>query len=600
MTSPFHHRGASRPAAGGYVVILNTLIFLVISVFIIYAIATPLIASNRTAAQLEESKQAYIAANSAVEEVLYKLKNQMQVDSSEMLTLASTTAEVTVADTFDGKDITVDAAAVDVERNIHLAISESEGVNFNYGLQAGQGGFQMSGGAGINGNVYSNGDISGSGGPYITGSATVANSSDPVADQSNGSGAPSNDVIFGGQLVWDDPKPEDAAQSFRVSTTTPVSSVRLYIKKYANVWMNNATLRITNDTSGHPGKTTLASGSVSATQVTTSYNYLSIPFSSTPTLTPGTTYWLVLDTSNTWGSYYVIGADQNGYAGGAAKTGSWSSSNGGTWSDTAPSGLDLFFDLYVGGDTGSISGVTIGSAGGDAWAHEVDNSTVQGSIYCQASASNNKPCDTSRPDPVQQPYPISDGNIEAWKDEALAGGTHTGNVSYGSADTATIGPEKIDGNLTVGGGATLYVSGTLWVTGNVTVNGGGRIRLANSYGSSSGVIVTDGRVTAGGGGQFEGNGSAGSYILVVTTSACPSGSCSGHSAVEVSGGTGAVVLNAQHGTIEFTGGAQAKQATAETIVMSGGTTISYESGLSDINFSSGPSGGWSIDEWDEI
>ncbi len=586
---------------GGYILILNTLVFLAISFLIISAVIVPLVSGMRAARAYTASTQSFMLTNSALEEALYKMKNQMTLASSETLTLAGSSAEITVASALGGKTVEVAGDVHDYQRMLRVRVTESTGVSFNYGLQAGQGGFVMSGGARINGNVYSNGNIVGSGAPIITGSATVANGSDPVAHQSNGGTLPPSQAIdFGGQLVWNDQKPQDLAQSFEVSTSTPISSVRFAIKKQANVWMNDITVRITTDNNGAPSKTTVASANLGAQQVTTSFNYLSVPFTSTPTLTPNTTYWIVLDTANSWGSYYTLAAAHNTYEAGIAKTGMWSLVQGGTWSDTEPAGLDAYFDLFVGGNTGSISGVTIGQSGGDAWAHYVASSYVFGSLYCKGSSGTNKVCDTTRPDPTQQPFPVSDGNINDWKAEAEAGGTTVGNLSFGGADQASLGPQKIEGNLTVGSGATLDVTGTLWVTGNVSVSGGARIRLSQSYGQASGVIVTDGRVSASGGGQYQGNGNQGSYILMITTSTCPEGSCGGNPAVLVSGGTGAVILNAQRGTIEFQGSAHAKQATAEKIVMSGGTVVDYETGLADMNFSSGPSGSWAIEEWDEI
>lgn len=595
MNNYFQRRRAKL--AGGYVLILNALIFLAISFFIIGAIIAPLVASNRATRAHIASTQSFMLAGSASEEALYKLKNQMNLASSETLTLQSGEAQITVATGLDGKTVQVQSDVDDYVRAIHVRLTEHTGVSFNYGLQAGRGGFEMSGGAQINGNVYSNGNIVGSGAPIITGGATVANGADPVADQSNsGPATPSQSISFGANNT-----PQDVAQSFHVATTTPVTSVRVYMKKSTNNWMNNITVRLTTDNGGKPSKTTLASANLGAQQITTSYNYLTIPFSSTPSLNPGTPYWIVFDTNTTWGSQYSLAATSNTYADGVGKTGSWASSNGGTWSDTSPSGLDAYFDLYVGGETGLISGIYIGQSGGDAWAHEVVNSHMYGNLYCQASSGTNKACDTSRPGATQQPFPISDGNINDWKSEALAGGVTVGNISYSGADVDTLGPQKIEGNLTVGAGATLNVSGTLWVTGNVSVTGGAVIRLADSYGNASGVIVTDGRVTASGGGQYQGNGLSGSYILMITTSTCPVGSCGGNNpAVSVTGGTGAVILNAQKGTITFNGGAQAKQATAEKIIMTGGTTVNYETGLADINFSSGPSGSWTIEEWDEI
>ncbi len=584
--------------------ILNTLIFVAVSSFVVYALMVPLLSSNRAASDILASKRAFIVAESAAAETLHKMKNQMTVPAFDTLTLDGVSADVTVATAFGGRTIQVSGAAETVERNLRVAVSESTGVSFNYGLQTGQGGFELYGGAKVFGNLYSNGNVIGYGGATVSGSVTVANASSPVADQSNGSGAPSREIFFGGEPVWNDSKPEGLAQSFRVSTTTPVTGLRFYIRKYsAGDWMPDTTVRIMNNNVDKPGNTTLASGTLSSSQVTTSFNYLGITLNSTPVLTPGTTYWIVFAPNQyDSGNYFIMGADQNGYANGVAKI---RAKNSATWSDTAPAGADIFFDLYVGGQVGVISGVQNDrlTIGGGAWAHVISGANVSGTMHCQASSYANKACDTSRPDPVQQPYPISDGNIEAWKQEAEAGGTQTGNLTVGNWPTqhVTLGAKKIQGNLHVTAGGSLTIEGTLYVTGNITVDGNAIIKLSNSFGGNSGVIVTDGRIITTGGGKFQGNNVSGNYIVLITTSTCPIGSCGGNNpAITLSGGSGAVVLNAQKGTLRMTGGAKAKQLTAEKIIMDGGTEVHYETGLQDMNFNSGPSGSWSISEWGEI
>lgn len=579
-------------------VILNTLIFVFVSTFVVYALANPLLSSNRATGNILESKRAFLVAGSAAEETLYKLKTNKTVQASETLTLGGVSASISTATAFGERVIQVSSEVEDVTRRLEVAVSESAGVSFNYGLQTGQGGFELYGGARVNGNLYSNGNVVGFGGATVTGSVTVANGSDPILNQSNGTvGTTTNSLIFGGQLVYNDQKPQDAAQSFRVSTTTAVTSVRIYIRKYANISMNDITVRITNDTSGRPGSTTYASAVLPSSQITTSYNYITVPFTTTPSLNTSNTYWLVLDTDNTWNSYYLWGANQNGYANGQAKLGTCCSAS---WSNPSPTGLDGYFDIYVGGAVGRITGnqndrLTIG---GNAWANQISGTNITGTMHCQGSSYTNKTCDVSRPDPVQQPFPISDGNINDWKAEAEAGGVQNGNVTIGWQG-GSIGPKKVVGNLTVSSGGTLIVNGALWVTGNITVDGGGTIKLGPGYAGNSGVIVTDGRIVATGGGDFEGNGTAGNYILVITTSQCPTG-CGSNNAITVSGGSGSVILNAQQGTVRMTGGATAKQLTAKKVIMDGGTTVNYETGLQDMSFDSGPSGSWSISGWGEI
>lgn len=581
---------------GGYIVILNVLFFLTICSILVIALMTPLVSNSQAAKGQLKSVQAFMVGNSAVEESLYRLKKSYSLPASEQLVLGAATATISVASSPDEKTIRVDTESDDFFRNFEIETSTGAGVNFNYGLQSGRGGFIMSGGATINGNVYSNGDIIGSGGPIITGSAFVANQSNPNPNVQNGSlFPPTSEIAFGGNTT-----PQDFAQSFQVSTTSPVTSVRLYMKRTTTGWMNDINMYLVEDNGGKPDKTKMDTVTIGTSQITTSFNYISVPFSSAVSLTPGATYWLVFDTSTTWGSYYAIAASSSSYADGIGKTGTWANGNGGTWSDTSPAGLDAYFEIFVGGDTGLIDGVTIGQNGGDAWAFEVNNSTMYGDLYCQASFNNNKVCDSSRPDPSQQAFPVSDGNIADWKAEAEAGGTIVGNVSYGNDDTDTIGPVKIEGDLDVGAGATLNVSGTLYVTGDINVNGGGIVQLAGSYGTDPGVIVSDGLISVGGGGVFQGNGLSGSYVLVLTTSDCHTETCGNDMAITVSGGTDSVILNAQKGGIEFVGGASANQVTAYEVVMGGGTTVNYISGLADVNFSSGPAGSWTIDSWLEI
>lgn len=246
----------------------------------------------------------------------------------------------------------------------------------------------------------------------------------------------------------------------------------------------------------------------------------------------------------------------------------------------------------IGGDNW-VGGVNVGTTGtDDAWAHTVRGASVSGTIYCQSGSSNNKSCNTSRGDPTPQAMPLTDAQIDEWKNDASAGGTISGNYNVGWAG-ATLGPKVITGNLTVNGGGILTVTGTLYVQGNITVNGGGQVRLASSYGANSGAIVTDGTVSLTGGSNFAGSGTPGSYPFLITTSACPAAAgCGTADAIHLSGGAGTVALIAQNGNVRINGGSALKQVTGKRVIMDGGATLHYDSGLISENFSSGPGGSW--------
>jgi hypothetical protein len=169
----------------GQVIIINTILFFTLSVAIIFAVTSPVISSFQITKSFSKSKQAFLVANSATSEALYKLNTNKTLSSVETVSLAQGSAVITVADTGLGKTISINSDVDSYERNYQISLSTGSGITFNYGLQVGQGGFEMSNSAGVIGNVYANGDILGTGSPYITGSAVAANVSDPLLVTSN-------------------------------------------------------------------------------------------------------------------------------------------------------------------------------------------------------------------------------------------------------------------------------------------------------------------------------------------------------------------------------------------------------------------------------
>ncbi len=582
----------------GSVLMITTVLFVMISLSVALGLVAPVLRAGKLAETTLASKQSYFAAESGVEDVLYRIRNAKQVSSSETLIVGDAQALTTITDNGSGqKNIVATGDSDNRNRIVSASVVESEGVSFNYGVQVGVGGISLSGSSGINGSVYANGNITGTSSTYITGSAIAANSDPLSTDQANGdTGTPPATIIFGNANVT-----QDLAQSFQVSSESPLNKVQLYLRK--NGTPSNVTVYVMTDNNGSPSAVHLASATLSASLVTNAYGWVDAVFSTNPTLQTGVTYWLVVDAGTSSSNYYTSAANSNVYNNGNGKIGQ----RGGTWNNTTPTGLDAYFRLYIGGQTSSISGenqwnqLRVGTSGsGIARASVVNNTNATGIIYCQSGTGNNKACNTTQQPPAPQAWPVSDNNIADFKDQALVGGTQTGNVSYGGSTTASIGPRKIVGNLDIGGSAVVTTNGTLWVTGNLTIGGSGRLKLSSAYGSNSGVIIVDGRISIAGSSPVEGSGTSGSYILLISLSDCPtSSSCSGSNAINISGSAGAVVLVAQNGTISFSGSARAKQATAYRLSLSGSTTVTYESGLADITFSSGPSGSWAVTSWKE-
>ena len=88
------------------------------------------------------------------------------------------------------------------KKKISITVAKGEGMSFNYGIQSGEGGFELRGGSRINGSVYSNGNILMQGGPVITGDVYIAGGTQPTADQQTEcSGANCADFLFGEKCI---------------------------------------------------------------------------------------------------------------------------------------------------------------------------------------------------------------------------------------------------------------------------------------------------------------------------------------------------------------------------------------------------------------
>jgi len=588
----------------GAAMLVVVVFFLFISLAVISGIMVPSMREFNIASESIKSKKSYFLAESGVEDAMYRILTNKTISNSETITLDSNSTTTTITTSGNSKEISSLGDVSNLERKVDLVLKTGAGIAFNYGLQSGNGGVIMDGGSTIRGNIYSNGDIDAIS-ATITGSAIAADSASLNADQINSSPTtPSSPITFRTTTAL-----QDLAQSFQLSSTSPINKVQFYIKKVGAP--SDATVKIVPDNSGSPGTTAIDSVTLSAGNITTDFGWVEVIFPNTPSLMPNTTYWIFIDNSSqSTSKYYVIGAnDDSSYSLGTAKTGSSS----GVWSATD---LDSYFKIYTGGLTSTIGkanyvgGLQVGTGGvGDAWATTVKGTSVSGHLYCTNGTYNNKPCDTSHGTPSPQPFPFSESNIQAWKNDATLGGIITGGTScpggYSSGNcivdwrNATFGPGKITGNLTVNGGGTLTLAGTVWVVGNVLVTGGGKIKLPAGYALNSGTIVSDGVMSIQGGGSL-GSGITGSYLFLVSTSKCPNDAgCSGVSAISVTGGAGAIAVDAQYGNVALSGGASLNAAVGNSISLTGGAEVTYDQGLASPSFSSGPSGSWVVDTWKE-
>ncbi|MBI3963435.1 MAG: hypothetical protein HY341_00380 [Candidatus Kerfeldbacteria bacterium] len=484
--------------------------------------------------------------------------------------------------------------------------TNTDDVAFNYGVQVGEGGLTMGENAFVVGNVYANGSIAGDNGSYVAGSATVAGGTALTADQVQS-------LQNSEQEVGHIDAATDAAQSFVPDVTAPINTIRLFIRKSGNP--SNATVHIVADNGANPGRpmtTALTQGTLSASLVTGSFGWVTVTFASNPVLTAGTHYWIVLDVNNAFASkYYILGKHTNsGYGNGVGIAGE-------DWDDASPgwfdAGGDFTFETTMGGVDTFIDGVRVGNVGencalpthaGNARAHIIRDSEIICDAYYQ-TLQGSTVGGTSYPGSTDAPvedFPISDGLIDEWENDAATGSLIDPSpaTEYQPLDGERLGPARILGDLFIGNGDTVTLTGTVWVEGNILLENGASFVLDPAYGPLSGIVIADaignedtvGKLTIQNNVTIQGSGTAGSYMILVSTN---TGQTQGSdAAVMLQNNSDQTIIYAPYGLIDVSNNAGAREAMGYALALSNNASVTYESGLANAMFSSGPGGAWTV------
>lgn len=268
----------------------------------------------------------------------------------------------------------------------------------------------------------------------------------------------------------------------------------------------------------------------------------------------------------------------------------------------------IYGDVISAGPTGLIDGV---HATGSAYAHTIKNSTIDRDAYYQSIQSSSVG-GTSYPGSADQPtttLPISDELVEDWKSDAEAGGTITSPCPYTvSSGSVTLGPKKINCDVTISGTATVNLAGPVWVSGNLTLKNSVVIRTDASVGNKSVAIIVDNpsnrisssKITLENSITFEGTGTARSYILLLSQNNDAENGGS-NKAIEIkNSANGDLLLYAGHGEVLLSNNVQLNEVTGYRIRLQNSAQVVYKSGLASLLFTSGPSGSFTIDRWSEV
>ncbi len=468
----------------------------------------------------------------------------------------------------------IDQVTIKVNAGINLNV-----ISFNFALQVGEGGVVMGSGSQISGNVFSNGDISGAG--TITGDATVATGASPPLDQSC--------TTTNGNFDFNTTARRDVGQQFIPAITGPLTRVSVYIKKTGTP--ANASVRIfTDNGSNTPTKTQLGTtATINSSNVTGSYGWVNLAFTTSPTVTSGTKYWLVIDSSSSAASYYSWAHQTSNSCTGLGKSVSDWNAGSPSWAVT---NSDMNYRTYVGGTTTSLSGITVN---GKVRANTLNNCTIGDDAYYvfRTSCSVGGIAYPDSEDTQPATFPIAEAQFTEWKEVAVAAGTHSGNKTV--SGTEVLGPLVIDGDLTVNG--TLRITGPIWVQGDITVNNGATMTVDNSMGYAGTMIIaqdpdnptTKGKVIIYNNANVGGNNYLGSYLLVA-------GRSTSGTAIRLQNNiTGTSIYYADFANVTLSNNSTANQVTAYGLVLSNNVIVTYITGFQSSSFSTGPGGIWVAD-----
>ncbi|OGF62772.1 hypothetical protein A2662_00200 [Candidatus Giovannonibacteria bacterium RIFCSPHIGHO2_01_FULL_45_33] len=563
----------------GQAALIAVIFMMAIMLSAIFGVILLSLKEARVAGNNYKSRNSFFAAEAGIDDAIYRLLRGKNLSSSYAVSLNGATADINVTNVSNNtRRIISSGDASGANRALSAEIvTGTDNVNFFYGVQVGDGGLLMGNNAVVNGNIYSNGNIEGDNGAVVTGDVVVAGgiSGNPSVE------ATTTDSNFSFATVAGN---RDAAQSFTANATDRLNKISVYLGK-AGSPSGNITLKIAADNGGKPATGNLASATIANSSVGATPSWIDVSFSSPPNLTNGAKYWIVLDYgSSSAVNYWNWKKDSaDGYADNTGRYTSDCCSGNPVWTNA---GGDLNFRTWIGGVNTKIDGLTIGtSTAGTAHANLFVNTTVRG-LVCP-----NQYCFIENP--PREELPISDGVILDWKAAAAAGGTTAGDVII--SGTQTIGPRKITGKLTVSNGATLIVGGTIWVVGDIVFDNLSIIKLAPEYDSFSGVILSDSKIDVKNNSVFSGSGEVGSHMMVLAAK-----DSIDEEIINVDNNSEGVIYYAGKGRIKFSNNGVAKEATSYGLILDNNATITYESGLANVNFSSGPAGGWDIIEWKEI
>ena len=262
-------------------------------------------------------------------------------------------------------------------------------------------------------------------------------------------------------------------------------------------------------------------------------------------------------------------------------------------------------DAISAGPAGSVNGT---HATGTVYAHSISNSDIDKDAYY--ITISNTIVDgikySGSPDQATSSLPITDAMIEDWK-TAAAVSVINSPCPYNISSNAVIGPVKINCNLKISGSPTVTIAGPVWVVGNIEIDNSPIVKLASSLGANSVAVIADNpanrttssKIELANSAEFQNSGTEGSYILFISQNNSAQNGGSEKALTAENSISGEVLVYAGHGEVHLKNSISLREVSAYKIRLSNSAQVVYKTGLANLLFTSGPSGGYSIESWRE-
>ncbi len=146
----------AKPKNKGFVAILVTIIILVAMITISHSVSGLVIAQHRISADVLKSTQAYLAAESGIEDILLRFEKNENWSTPYTLNVGGATTTVDISDIVGGtRTVTSEGDLADRIRKLQLVYQiTADEISFRYGAQVGDGGMEMDNNSRIKGQCF--------------------------------------------------------------------------------------------------------------------------------------------------------------------------------------------------------------------------------------------------------------------------------------------------------------------------------------------------------------------------------------------------------------------------------------------------------------